>query len=46
MATGPAAATYEVTSGWADPHRLASLLVARVLVFEYATLLMSCGPRG
>jgi len=46
MATGPAAATYEMTRGWADPRRPASLLVARVLVFEYATLLVSCGPRG
>ena len=37
-----AAATYELTGGWADPQRRAALLVARVLVFEYATLLAPC----
>ena len=37
---GPvAAATYELSRGWADPQRRAALLVARVLLFEYATLL-------
>ncbi len=38
-ATGPAAATYSLTQGWADPRRRAAWLVARVLVCEYATLL-------
>ena len=40
-----AAATHCPTRGWADPRRRAALLVARVLVFEYATLLAPCGPR-
>ena len=40
-----AAATHGSTGGWADLRRRASLLVARVLVSEYATLLAPCGPR-
>ena len=32
--------------GWADLLRRAALLVAHVLVFEYATLLASCPPRA
>ena len=39
MAMGPAAATHDLTRGWADPRRRAAWLVARVLVCEYATLL-------
>ena len=40
---GPAAAaTRWGTGGWADLRRQAALLVARVLVFEYATLLAPC----
>ena len=31
--------------GWADPRRRAALLVARVPVFEYATLLAPCATR-
>ena len=41
----PAAATQSLPIGWADLRRPTSLLVARVLVFEYATLLAPCGPR-
>ena len=40
-----AAATPRRTIGWAERRRPAALLVARVLVFEYATLLAPCGPR-
>ena len=36
------AATLCMTRGWADLLRQAVLLVARVLVFEYATLLAPC----
>ena len=32
--------------GWADPRYCAALLVARVLVFEYATLLAPCAACG
>ena len=39
-----AAATNCLTTGWADLLRPAALLVARVLFFEYATLLAPCGP--
>jgi hypothetical protein len=38
----PAAATSCLAMGWADWRRRASLLVARVPVFEYATLLAPC----
>ena len=41
----PAAATYYQPRGWADLCRRASLLVARVLVVEYATLLAPCAAR-
>ncbi len=37
-----AAATRCLTIGWADLLRQAALLVPRVLVFEYATLLAPC----
>ena len=36
------AAAHEYPRGWADPRRRAALLIARVLVFEYATLLAPC----
>jgi len=42
MATDSAAATHEVPRGWVALRRRAALLVARVLVFEYATLLAPC----
>ena len=45
MATDLAAATKSLLIGWADRRRPAASLVARVLVFEYATLLAPCGPR-
>ena len=43
-----AAATHGLTrtGGWADQRRRAALLVARVLVFEYATLLASGAACG
>ena len=43
-----AAATHRLMlrRGWADPRRRAALLVARVLVFEYATLLAPCAAGG
>ena len=37
-----AAATHWGIGGWADLRRQAALLVARVLVIEYATLLAPC----
>ena len=40
-----AAATICLATGWADLLRQAALLVARVLVFEYATLLAPCRAR-
>ena len=40
-----ATATPWQSMGWAERRRPAALLVARVLVFEYATLLAPCGPR-
>ena len=39
-----AAATHWLSIGWADLRRPATLLVAYVLVFEYAALLAPCGP--
>ena len=41
-----AAATHGLTRGWADPRRRAVVLIARVLVFEYATLLSPCAAGG
>ena len=41
----PAAATLCSTIGWANLLRRAALLVAYVLVFEYAALLAPCAAR-
>ena len=41
-ATPARAACRRNPEGWAEGRRCAALLVARVLVFEYATLLAPC----